>query len=104
MTSKQKDDTMNVMKRISGFFKAPENLNTFNIPVLYKQEESTYSYGGRVTHTNYIEAYTDGFYYIKDGIKYYHVKEKNKEPVYFKQNSLVFLSEEETDASRTVDP
>ncbi len=92
---------MNVLKRFSGFFKAPENLNTFNIPVLYKKEVTDYHRHtiGHTKHILYIEAYSDGFYYIKDRIKYYRVKEKDKEPVYFKQDDLVFLTEEETDAS-----
>ena len=90
---------MNVLKRFSGFFKASENLNVFNIPVLIKKEQRVYAYGVTTNWEEYTEAYTDGFYYVKDRIKYYRVKEKDNEPVYFKQVDLVFLSEEETDAS-----
>ena len=93
---------MNVMKRLSGFFKPPENLSVFNIPVLVKKEISSYrayAHYEKEKYTQYTEGYTDGFYYIKDRIKYFRVKEKDNEPVYFKQDDLVFLTEEETDAS-----
>jgi hypothetical protein len=90
---------MNVMKRLSGFFKPPENLSVFNIPVLIKKEERTYLSYTAHKYEVYHEGYTDGFYYVKDRIKYFRVKEKDNEPVYFKQDDLVFLTKEETDAS-----
>ena len=88
---------MNVLKRISGFFSPPNNLNQFNIPVLIKKEQRDYlnytAHKYEVLH----EGYSDGFYYIKDRIKYFRVKEKDKEPVYIKQDDLVFLTEERND-------
>ena len=94
-----------MFKRISNYFNPPKNLNVFNIPVLIKKEVTTYfSYtAGREVHTEYTEAYTDGFYYISNGIKFFRVKEQDKEPVYYKRSGLVFLTEEESNASRTVD-
>jgi len=94
-----------MFKRISNYFSPPKNLNVFNIPVLIKKE--CRNYGGSVfankeAWVEYTEAYTDGFYYEKDGIKYFRVKEKDREPVYIVKADLVFLTEEESDASRTV--
>ena len=90
---------MNVMKRLSGFFKPPENLSVFDIPVLLRKEQRLLLNYTSDKYTIYEEAYTDGFYYIKDRVKYFRVKEKDREPVYFMQGDLVFLTEEETDAS-----
>lgn len=91
-----------MFKHISNYFNPPKNLNQFNIPVLIKKEErNTLNYMSKL-HTVYVEAYTDGFYYEKNRLKYFHVKEKDKEPVYIVKADLVFLTEEESDASRTV--
>jgi|JI9StandDraft_2_1071091.scaffolds.fasta_scaffold582737_2 hypothetical protein len=95
-----------MFKRISNYFNPPKNLNVFNIPVLVKKECRNYSmplYSDRETWVEYTEAYTDGFYYEKDRVKYFRVKEKDKEPVYIIKTDLVFLTEEENDAGRTVD-
>ena len=91
-----------MFKRISNYFNPPKNLNVFNIPVLIKKQCQSilmHVYSDGETWVEYKEAYTDGFYYEKDRVKYFRVKEKDKEPVYISKESLVFLTEEETNES-----
>lgn len=91
---------MTILKRISNYFNPPKNLSVFNIPVLIKKEITTYTLSySRTSSTTYVEAYTDGFYFEKDRVKYFRVKETDKEPVYIVKTDLVFLTEEESDAS-----
>ncbi len=95
-----------MFKRINNYFNPPKNLNVFNIPVLIKKECRDYGmhvFADKKTWVEYTEAYADGFYYEKDRVKYFRVKEKDKEPVYIIKTDLVFLTEEENDAGRTVD-
>ena len=90
---------MTILKRINNYFNPSKNLNVFNIPVLVKKEQKVMLNYTLDKYTIYEEAYTDGFYYEKDRIKYFRVKEKDKEPVYIVKTDLVFLTEEESDAS-----
>lgn len=87
---------MIILKRISNYFNPPKNLSVFNIPVLIKKEERNYFSHKAEKYEVYQEAYTDGFYYEKDRVKYFRVKETDKEPVYIVKTDLVFLTEEET--------
>ena len=56
----------------------PVKMDKFDIPVLFKKVVNSFSMVNYSEHLNYIEAATDGFFYEKDNVKYFRVKEMNK--------------------------
>lgn len=73
-----------------GFFTPPKDLNKFTIPILYKKYMSHYTTYSRSDSVNYLPAFTDGFYFEKDCVKYFHV-EIDGEQVYKAESDLIFL-------------